>query len=391
MADKVMHMPSSETLATNRAYNQINHDAVANSENKTIQLKELPSATATKSVGHSLVDSTLRSTSQPLDKTTRSFFEPRFGYDLSSIRIHTGSDATTSANALGARAYTLGSSIVFGSGEFAPATAQGKHLLAHELAHTIQQNNSPDTLHRKIAVNQGVDLKPLSDNFQKEGDYFTYPDPIRDKSLDLEILTSMLHSPRIFKIKGASNDEAKLNLIRHINARQGVVELAKNKKYAFIAGEAGFRMNKKYWTWGNGKFKSKPGVDLNEARADIGVNPQEYAIGCAAATQLTVKGGGQSESTNVTASEPRDWVPGESGYIKNKLWNGGDNGLQGEIIIYVGAKRFWGHYMNEVSIKPYVEWLALVNRFNQTPEEAEKNNAAELSTDRTYPDKGLET
>jgi hypothetical protein len=67
--------------------------------------------------------------------------ESRFGEDLSQVRVHTGQKAAESAIAVNALAYTVGQDIVFGSGQFAPETATGKNLLAHELAHTIQQSS----------------------------------------------------------------------------------------------------------------------------------------------------------------------------------------------------------------------------------------------------------
>ncbi|MBL8739581.1 MAG: DUF4157 domain-containing protein, partial [Myxococcales bacterium] len=64
---------------------------------------------------------------------------PSFGRDLSGVRIHTGAAAAASAESLSARAYTVGDHIVFNRGEYQPHTRAGKHLLAHELAHTLQQ------------------------------------------------------------------------------------------------------------------------------------------------------------------------------------------------------------------------------------------------------------
>jgi len=66
----------------------------------------------------------------------REFFEPRIGYDFSNVRVHTDPDST---RGLQARAYTVGRNIVFGAGEYAPHTGEGKKLLAHELAHVVQQ------------------------------------------------------------------------------------------------------------------------------------------------------------------------------------------------------------------------------------------------------------
>lgn len=78
-----------------------------------------------------------------LDPSVRAFFEPRFGHDFSRVRVHTDARATESAQALDARAYTLGQHVVFGAGEYAPRTDAGKRLLAHELTHTVQQGAAP--------------------------------------------------------------------------------------------------------------------------------------------------------------------------------------------------------------------------------------------------------
>ena len=65
--------------------------------------------------------------------------EPRFGRDFSRVRVHADTRAADSARAVAARAYTVGSDVVFGPGEYAPATTAGRHLIAHELAHVVQQ------------------------------------------------------------------------------------------------------------------------------------------------------------------------------------------------------------------------------------------------------------
>jgi outer membrane protein OmpA-like peptidoglycan-associated protein len=77
---------------------------------------------------------------RPLAQSTRSFFEARFGYDFGHVLTHTGSSAAASAGAINAKAYTVGHDIIFGDGQFAPETPAGKHLLAHELAHVVQQS-----------------------------------------------------------------------------------------------------------------------------------------------------------------------------------------------------------------------------------------------------------
>jgi len=74
-----------------------------------------------------------------LDAATRAFMEPRFGVDFSRVRVHDGPAGTQSAGEVSARAYTVGHHLVFGAGEYAPATHEGRRLIAHELAHVVQQ------------------------------------------------------------------------------------------------------------------------------------------------------------------------------------------------------------------------------------------------------------
>lgn len=81
----------------------------------------------------------LHSEGQPLDKATRAGMEPKFGHDFSQVRVHAGQQAGEAARALNARAYTVGPDIVFGANEYQPSTARGRQLIAHELAHTVQQ------------------------------------------------------------------------------------------------------------------------------------------------------------------------------------------------------------------------------------------------------------
>ncbi|GLH74135.1 hypothetical protein GETHLI_26370 [Geothrix limicola] len=88
-----------------------------------------------------LVQRALAGPSQPLDSATRAFMGPRFGHDFSKVRVHTDAPAAESAQALRAKAYTVGPQIVFGPGQYQPTTPAGRQLLAHELAHTIQQGD----------------------------------------------------------------------------------------------------------------------------------------------------------------------------------------------------------------------------------------------------------
>lgn len=85
----------------------------------------------------------LSSPGHPLDPCTRTFMEPRFGQDFSKVRVHTDAQAAVSARDIHALAYTVGEHVFFGVGEYAPSTTKGKHLLAHELTHVVQQRAAP--------------------------------------------------------------------------------------------------------------------------------------------------------------------------------------------------------------------------------------------------------
>jgi hypothetical protein len=89
-----------------------------------------------------IVYDVLRSPGQFLGESARAFFGPKFGHDFADVRVHSDVRAAESAKAINARAYTAGSDIVFGSGQFSTETSEGKRLLAHELTHVVQQGST---------------------------------------------------------------------------------------------------------------------------------------------------------------------------------------------------------------------------------------------------------
>jgi hypothetical protein len=74
-----------------------------------------------------------------LPASSNHFFKARLGHDFSNVKIHTGKEAETSANDIEAKAYTVGDHIVFNRNQYNPHSFEGKKLLAHELAHIMQQ------------------------------------------------------------------------------------------------------------------------------------------------------------------------------------------------------------------------------------------------------------
>ena len=104
------------------------------------QRRAAPGASGALDAGPA-VGRVLDTAGQPLDAATRSFFGARFGHDFANVRVHADAQAAESARSVSALAYTVGSHVVFGAGQFSPGTRAGQQLLAHELAHVVQQTS----------------------------------------------------------------------------------------------------------------------------------------------------------------------------------------------------------------------------------------------------------
>jgi len=101
--------------------------------------RQAGSASAGMASAPASVDRALAAPGQPLEPALRQDMERRFGHDFARVRVHSGGAAEQSAREVSANAYTVGHDIVFAAGQFAPGTSRGRHLLAHELAHVVQQ------------------------------------------------------------------------------------------------------------------------------------------------------------------------------------------------------------------------------------------------------------
>jgi hypothetical protein len=265
----------------------------------------------------------------------------------------------------------------------AEKAAQPDEGLENTLERVRVGKSEAQPIQRKVEVPSGTTLPSFHKHLTKSGNIYSYDHVDRTKGkLSLEIFTSLFNSPRVFKLQGDTGERAESSLMRHIAAREGVTDFARSKQYKFTGGTQNFHMNPKYWWWdkAKGSYGLMEGVDIVTASKDLKATPSEYTIGCAAATKLTVEGGGESREARGTTDVDQDWVPGDAGYIKNEGWDGRP-GLEGENIIYLGAKEFWGHFANAVAVKPYTEWLAAVNGWNKY--------TAKLQPDRSWPGKGL--
>jgi len=147
VADRVMRMPApplDRDVTVQRCCAACEKAASETDQRSTtVRAEQSSPVVAGGSAVPATVDEVLNSAGDPLDGPTRAFFEPRFGQNFAQVRVHTDDRASTSAHSIGAHAYTLGSHVVFAAGEYAPTSDRGQHLLAHELAHVVQQRADP--------------------------------------------------------------------------------------------------------------------------------------------------------------------------------------------------------------------------------------------------------
>lgn len=139
---------------------QVKHDEmVAEQDHLKESLKVLPKlepgARDVPAFAPPSVHEALRSSHRPLEEPIRAWAEARFRRDLGGVRVHNNAEAANSAIAVQARAFTVGHHVVFGSNQYEPSTARGRQLLAHELAHVVQQRaleRSPRPIPEKLSL-----------------------------------------------------------------------------------------------------------------------------------------------------------------------------------------------------------------------------------------------
>jgi hypothetical protein len=137
-------------------------------EEEPLQMKQESGVSPTVTPSIEAGIQSLKGGGQPLSQSERAFFEPRFGHDFSNVRIHSDTNAINSAQALNAQAYSVGLNIVFGAGKYSPKTSPGKHLLAHELTHVLQQAENPVV--RRQEDKNDVQTKAIEIYGQYQGD-----------------------------------------------------------------------------------------------------------------------------------------------------------------------------------------------------------------------------
>lgn len=146
MADTVMRMPEPSFIQRKCAHCEAEEKAQRKPLASFIQKKGSEGGTLASTTVSNQIQSS-KGGGSALEAPTQSFMESRFGADFSGVRIHTDHSAIQLSRELNAQAFTVGNDIYFNSGKYAPEASDGKHLLAHELTHVVQQNGSGSSAH----------------------------------------------------------------------------------------------------------------------------------------------------------------------------------------------------------------------------------------------------
>ncbi len=161
VADQVMRMPEPQIVSGSNFHIQRACPKCEENELKQQPIKEeeqLQAKTAS-SFNHEVDPDienhiqSMKGRGNPLSERERAFFEPRFGYDFSQVRMHTDTRAAEISQEVNARAFTVGRDVVFGLGEYQPESAKSKRLLGHELTHVVQQGTAPRIQYRSANEN----------------------------------------------------------------------------------------------------------------------------------------------------------------------------------------------------------------------------------------------
>jgi peptidoglycan hydrolase-like protein with peptidoglycan-binding domain len=159
VADKVMRMEAPFIPTKPLPINSVQRKcAECEEEEKKTQRKEINRSET--NADHTLESyvANLDGSGHSLSDEVRNFYEPRFGYDFSNVKVHTDSAAARSARSINALAYTSGNNIVFNSGQYDPASTRGRQLLAHELTHLVQQHSTGSDGMVQRLIGDGHDL-----------------------------------------------------------------------------------------------------------------------------------------------------------------------------------------------------------------------------------------
>ena len=240
------------------------------------------------------------SAEQRLPAPEQRFYEARLGHDLSQVRIHADGEAARSARSLDARAYTVGSDVVFGAGQYRPGTRSGQRLLAHELTHVVQQRSSGPILQRKRR------RRPTGGRKGGAGKqiviYARGYKPYKSEAKEIEFLDSGMWLPTSADFEQTAFDTQSRNIYGAANASEffGALQKAKGRiKRVVVIGHGG--TSGISLSGGALSFGFSQGVDVNAletwkvnisrmkhkfAKANIDIYACDLGLGGAFAAQL---------------------------------------------------------------------------------------------------------
>jgi outer membrane protein OmpA-like peptidoglycan-associated protein len=144
-----------------READQVAYEVARGGTSKRSSISSLSDGSAAREKAPEVVDEVLRSGGEPLDASTRHLMERGFGHNFGHVRVHTDVRAAESARAVDALAYTVGQHVAFQAGKFAPATAEGRKLLAHELTHVLQQQSIAQEIGPQLPIRAVLQRQPL--------------------------------------------------------------------------------------------------------------------------------------------------------------------------------------------------------------------------------------
>ena len=199
--------------------------------------ERLPASSAARRVPP-VVQEALKSSGQPLASADVSAFATQFGHDFRDVRVHTDGVAAHSADALDARAYTFGTDVVFARGEYAPETAGGRDLLAHELGHVVEQSASGiEAIQRQPRSATGSVLNsPRTTNYRFDTHHVT-ADDLTDPDIIARFESLSVESLRRYE-KRVADDAVKSYVLNLIGIKERAERFANRPNYYQMVQEA---------------------------------------------------------------------------------------------------------------------------------------------------------
>jgi hypothetical protein len=326
VADQVTRMPPLDLSADATSLERYPCGAAGDGHElaPTLSAKAADAPQAGASGASGIIDSVLRSPGQPLDPGTRRFFEHHFSRDFSHVRIHTDAAAAASADAVRSLAYTVGPHVVFAAGRHAPHDDAGKRLLAHELAHTVQQGAvgrngaAPDLLQRQApapapqpapapASTPASGLSPLVQKF------------IRGEATDADkavlrqqLVSGKLSPADVDALKGFLDDQFRSGLRKALPALAGTGQAPTQQAPTQQAGSGGPTVTVQA---GGGQLTITPGNDSADVRKFFKAHLRLHLSGAAKAlasglegtleTTVEVNAGKDAQTATVTIAPPQ--------------------------------------------------------------------------------------